>query len=141
MFIKKLPALLVLALCATNAAAAGYIKTFNASNYALTTYDAAAEKPLRVRPNTVYTIDKFLDEDFHLVIQCPQPKNNRMRKKGFITYLSYYQGIDESAVEVYEDGSDIAQAEMYSIIDAGYGSLLVLFCNNGKLTLNYNYAA
>ncbi|GAB5037605.1 Hypothetical protein NocV09_09100100 [Nannochloropsis oceanica] len=139
MFIKKLPSLLVLALCASNAAA-GYTKTVNASTYALTTYDAAADKPLQVKPNTVYTIDKFLDEDYHIVIQCPQPKNGRMKKKGFITYLSYYEGFNDSGLEVYGDGSDDVQGEIWSAVgDPGYGSFLALFCTNGKLTFGFNY--
>ena len=63
-----------------------------------------------------------------------------MRKKGFITYLSYYEGYDESGVKVYEAGNEAEQGDMYSAIgDPGYGSFLALFCTNGKLTVGFNY--
>jgi hypothetical protein len=135
---KRLSALLALAFCATPADAS-YLKTVDASKYALDSYDAAVDKPLRVKRNTVYTIDKGSDIDYSIVIQCPQPKNGRMIKRGFITYLSFYEGY--RGLEVYEAGDNDVQADMYSATgDPGYGSLLPMFCTNGKLTVGYNYA-
>jgi hypothetical protein len=142
MFSKKLSALLALAFCATHAAA-NSMKTVDASDYALESYNAAVNKPLQVKPNTVYTVDKGSDTvevDYSIIIQCPQPKKKgRMMKRGFITYLSFYDGYDEGGLEVYEAGSDAVQGIMYSATgDPGYGSLLPMFCTNGKLTLGVN---
>jgi len=138
---KKLSALLALAFCATHADASS-LKTVDASKYALDSYEAAVDNPLQVKPNTVYTIDKGSDTtaiDYSIVIQCPQPKDGRMMKRGFITYLSFYEGYD--GLEVYEAGNNDVQADMYSATnDPGYGSLLPMFCTNGKLTVGYNYA-
>jgi len=81
MFIKKLSALLALAFCATHAAAK-YMKTVDASDYALKSYNAAVNKPLQVKPNTVYTVDKGSDTgevDYSIIIQCPQPKQQKPR--------------------------------------------------------------
>jgi coenzyme F420-reducing hydrogenase gamma subunit len=97
MFSKKLSALLALGFCATHAAA-NSMKTVDASDYALKSYNAAVNKPLQVKPNTAYTVDKGSDTvevDYSIIIQCPQPKKGRMMKRGFITYLSFYDGYDD----------------------------------------------
>ena len=143
MFIKKVSALLALGLCAATASA-NYLKTWDASAYAVTDYNNAVNKPLLLKPGTVYTINKGTDTsaiDYSMVVKCPQPKNGRMTKKGFLSYISFYYGYDEGGLEIYEAGSSDVQADMYSASgDPGYGSLLVMFCDNGKLTVNYNYA-
>ena len=138
MFINKISALLALAFCATSASA-NYMRAVD-----VTVYDSQATaqgNALTVKPNTVYIISKPDDktsETDYLYVKCPKAKTRAAAKKGFMFYVSYYDGYDGSEANIYSATNNQYLNFLYAQKDYGdgYMSLGQFFCHNGQITTN-----